>query len=135
MHYFCTRIKELIPLNVEPLLLASMNTTIIATTNALTALHINAISAITGSALTGASKAIQIEDAKKRMREGVCHFIYQKKDGSYREAFGTLNRTLIAKNIVGTGITPESWGCSCYWDCVKGGFRSFRWQNIIAVLS
>ena len=112
-----------------------MNTTIIATTNTLTARHIAVISAKKGSTLMGASKALLIDEAKRQMRNGTCHFLYMKKDGSVREAFGTLNAALCGKHINGRGQSPETWGCSCYFDIEKGTFRSFRWQNIIDVLS
>jgi predicted amidohydrolase len=45
-----------------------------------------------------------------------------------------LNAAICGKHINGRGISPENWGCCCYWDMEKGGFRSFRWANIIAVL-
>lgn len=113
-----------------------MNTTIITTTNnALVARHIAVVSVKKGSALMGVAKSMLIEEAKRQMRAGTCHFLYVKKDGSVREAFGTLNPTLCDKHINGRGISPENWGCSCYFDCEKGAFRSFRWQNIIDVLS
>lgn len=114
-----------------------MNTIITTTTNnALVATHIKAITAKTGSALMGTSKALLIEEAKRQMRyTSGCHIVYMKKDGSVREAFATLNPTLCAKHINGRGESPESWGCSCYWDMEKGGFRSFRWENLIAILS
>lgn len=113
-----------------------METTIItATNNALIARHIAVIAAKKGSALMGSAKALLIEEAKRQMRAGTCHFIYMKKDGSLREAFGTLNAALCNKHINGRGQSPENWGCSCYFDVEKGQFRSFRWQNIIDILS
>ena len=114
-----------------------MNTIISTTTNnALVAAHINAISLKTGSPLMGMSKALLIEEAKRQMRStSGCHMIYQKKDGSIREAFASLNPALCGKHINGRGTSPEYHGCTCYWDMEKGGFRSFRWENIIAVLS
>lgn len=114
-----------------------MNTTIIttATNNALVARHIAVISAMKRSALMGSAKALLIEEAKRQMRVGTCHFLYLKKDGSVREAFGTLNPVLCNKHINGRGQSPETWGCSCYFDCEKGQFRSFRWENIIDILS
>jgi len=113
-----------------------METTIItATNNALIARHIAVIAAKKGSALMGSAKALLIEEAKRKMRAGTCHFIYMKKDGSVREAFGTLNAALCNKHINGRGQSPENWGCSCYFDVEKGQFRSFRWQNIIDILS
>lgn len=113
-----------------------METTIITATNSpLIARHIAVIAAKKGSSLLGISKAALIEEAKKQMRQGTCHFIYMKKDGSVREAFGTLNAALCNKHINGRGQSPENWGCSCYFDVEKGQFRSFRWQNIIDILS
>ena len=109
--------------------------TAIYTTNHLTATHIAVIAAKKDSAYIGIAKSMLIEEAKRQMRAGTCHFIYMKKDGSLREAFGTLNPVLCNKHINGRGISPENWGCSCYFDIEKGTFRSFRWQNIIDVLS
>ena len=113
-----------------------MNTIITtATNNALVARHIEAITIKTGSALMGMSKALLIEEAKKQMRNGVCHFIYLKKNGEVREAMGTLAKPVLNATLKGTGESPETWGCCYYHDIIKGSARSFRWQNLIAVLS
>lgn len=107
-----------------------------ATNDALVAAHIAAITAKTGSALMGTSKALLIEEAKRQARTtSGCHAIYLKKNGEIREAFMSLNPALCGKHINGRGESPENWGCTCYWDMEKGGFRSFRWENLIAVLS
>ena len=113
-----------------------MNTIITtATNNALVARHIETITAKTGSALMGVSKALLIEEAKRQMRTtSGAHIIYRKADGSVREAFATLNPALCGKHINGRGESPETWGCTPYWDMEKGGFRSFRWSNLIAVI-
>ena len=114
----------------------TMNTIITtATNNALVAAHIQAITAKTGSALMGMSKALLIEEAKRQMRNGVCHFIYTKKNGEVREAMGTLSKPVLHATLKGTGTSPEEWGCCYYHDVIKGGARSFRWSNLIAVLS
>ena len=106
------------------------------TTDALVATHIDRITAKTGSALMGASKALLIEEAKRQMRStSGCHIVYRKTDGSIREAYATLNPALCNKHINGRGHSPEDWGCTCYWDMEKGGFRSFRWENLITILS
>ena len=113
-----------------------MNTIITTTTNnALVARHIEAITIKTGSAYMGISKAMLIEEAKKQMREGVCHFIYTKKNGEVREAMGTLSKPVLNATLKGTGESPETWGCCYYHDVIKGSARSFRWANLIAVLS
>lgn len=106
-----------------------------ATNDALVAAHIASITKTTGSALMGTSKALLIEEAKRQMREGVCHFIYMKKDGSVREAMGTLAKPVLKATLKGTGNSPEEWGCCYYHDVIKGGARSFRWANLVAVLS
>ena len=117
-----------------------MTTTVIATNNNLTAAHIASISLTTGSELMGASKALLIEEAKRQMRTtSGCHFVYLKKADKnghqeVREAFGTLNEAICGKHINGRGQSPENWGCTVYWDMEKGGFRSFQWSNILAIL-
>ena len=106
-----------------------------ATNNALVARHIEAITKTTGSAYKGVSPAMLIEACKAQMRNGVCHFIYIKKNGEVREAMGTLDRNVLHATIKGTGTSPEEWGCCYYHDVIKGGARSFRWANLLAVLS
>ncbi len=112
-----------------------MNQMIATITNdELVAAHINSIARTTGSALKGVATAMLIEEAKRQMRAGVCHFIYLKKDGSVREAFGTLDKAVLIHTLAGTGTSPETWGCCFYHDVLRGP-RSFRWANLIAVLS
>ena len=106
-----------------------------ATNDALVAAHIKSITLTMGSALMGTSKALLIEEAKRQMRAGVCHFIYLKKNREVREAFGTLDRGVLNATLKGTGESPETWGCCYYYDTLKGGARSFRWANLVAVLS
>lgn len=113
-----------------------MNTILTASTNnALVARHIAVIAAKKGSTLTGTAKALLIEEAKRQMRLGTCHFLFVKKEGTVREAYGILNASLCNKHINGRGTSPERKGCSCYFDVEKGNWRSFRWQNIIDVFS
>ncbi len=112
-----------------------MKTIITATNDALIARHIEAITVQTGSSLMGTSKALLIEEAKRQMRNSVCHFIYMKKDGSVREAMGTLSKPVLNATLKGTGTSPETWGCCYYHDVIKGTARSFRWSNLVAVLS
>ena len=107
----------------------------IITNDTLVARHISTISYKTGSLLMGASKALLIEEAKRQMRNGVCHFIYMKKKGECREAVGTLVKGVLNATLKGPGESPVSWGCCYYHETLKGGARSFRWENLIAVLS
>lgn len=111
-----------------------------ATNDALVAAHIRSITNTTGSAFKGVSTAMLIEEAKRQMRDGVCHFIYLKKPNKQgiqevREAFGTLAKPVLNATLQGTGTSPETWGCCYYHDVIKGSARSFRWANLVAVLS
>ncbi len=110
-----------------------MATTII-TTNKMTAVRASAISQIIGNDAIAASKAILIEEAKRQMANGICHFMYKKKDGSIAERFGTLNPALCSQHLKGTGTSPEHRGCTIFWDIEKSSFRSFRWENLVTIL-
>ena len=87
----------------------------------------------TGSELMAGAKAVLVEALKDRMRNGIAHFVFQKKDGSYREAWGTTNRSLAQKYINGNGMTREAYATTAYFDVEAGGWRSFRWENLVIV--
>ena len=106
----------------------------ILTTNQMTAVRVAAISQAIGNDALATSKAILIEEAKRQMKNGICHFLFRKKDGSITERYGTLNPSLCSQHVKGTGRSPEKSGCTCYWDVEKSGFRSFLWENIITIL-
>lgn len=108
--------------------------TMIITNDRLTVTRIAVITRRTGSQIAGGAKAILIESAKRIMRSGICHFVYTKKDGTLREAWGTLNRELVEKHINGNGVSRECYATTAYFDTEKGGWRSFRWENLVAVL-
>lgn len=108
--------------------------TMIITNDRLTATRIAVITRRTGSQIAGGAKAILIESAKRIMRNGICHFVYEKKDGSLREAWGTLNKGLVEKYTNGNGVSRECYATTAYFDTEKGGWRSFRWENLVAVL-
>ena len=107
----------------------------IITNDTLVARHIAVISHKTSSPLMGASKALLIEEAKRSLLRTKEILPYMKKNGECREAFGTLVKGVLNATLKGTGESPESWGCCYYHDTLKGGARSFRWENLIAVLS
>ena len=108
--------------------------TMIITTDTFTATRISVIAHRTGSTVAAGAKAMLIESAKRIMRNGICHFVYAKKDGTLREAWGTLNRSLVEKHTNGNGISREYYSTTAYYDTEKGGWRSFRWENLVAVL-
>ena len=102
--------------------------------NGMTAHRANVIIARTGSAAMGIVKSQMIDLLKAKLQMGVAHFVYMKKDGTLREAWGITSSNLMKANINGRGILRDSVNTVCYWDCEKGGFRSLRFENLIEVL-
>ena len=110
-----------------------MKTNMIISTDSRTVTRMALIARRTGSELMAGAKAVLVEALKDKMRNGIAHFVFQKKDGSYREAWGTTNRSLAQKYINGNGVTRESYATTAYFDVETGGWRSFRWENLIMV--
>lgn len=109
-----------------------MNSMII-TTNDLTITRMAVIATRTSSELMAGAKAMMIESLKKQMSNGIAHFVFKKKDDSLREAWGTTNRSLAEKHINGRGCSRENFATTAYFDVEKGQWRSFRWENLVAV--
>ena len=99
-----------------------------------TATRMAVIAARTGSELMAGAKAMMIEALKEKLRNGVAHFIFIKKNGEVREAFGTTNAAVAAKYTNGNGISREYFKTTAYFDIEKGEWRSFRWESIVKVL-
>lgn len=82
----------------------------------------------------GISKALLIEQLKKKLRSGqIVKFVYLKSNGDIRVAFGTTNADFLKDKVRGWGDSRENYATSAYYDLEKGGWRSFRWENLIAV--
>ena len=111
--------------------LTGMETMVVV--NGMTAHRANVIFARTGSTAIGIMKAQMIDLLKEKLKNGIAHFVYMKKDGTLREAWGTTSSNLMKANINGRGISRDSVNCVCYWDCEKGGFRSLRFENLLQV--
>ena len=101
--------------------------------NGMTAHRANVILARTGSAAMGCVKAQMIDLLKEKLRNGVAHFIFVKKNGEIREAFGTTNAAVAAKYTNGNGCSREYFKTTAYFDIEKGEWRSFRWESIVKV--
>ena len=102
--------------------------------NNLTSRRANVIAKRTGNDAMGVIKSQMIDLLKAKLQMGVAHFVYMKKDGTLREAWGTTANNLMKASINGRGISKDSVNTVCYWDCEKGGFRSLRFENLIEVL-
>ena len=98
-----------------------------------TATRMAVIAARTGSELMAGAKAMMIESLKAKLRSGVAHFIFIKKNGEVREAFGTTNASVAAKYTNGNGCCREYFKTTAYFDIEKGEWRSFRWESIVKV--
>lgn len=98
-----------------------------------TATRMAVIAARTSSELMAGAKAMMIESLKEKLRNGVAHFIFIKKNGEVREAFGTTNAAVAAKYTNGNGISREYFKTTAFFDIEKGEWRSFRWESIVKV--
>lgn len=107
-----------------------MNALIITDT---TAVRMNVVAQRTQNLLVAGAKAMMIENLKEKLRNGVAHFIFVKKNGEVREAFGTTNAAVATKYTNGNGISREYFKTTAYFDIEKGEWRSFRWESIVKV--
>lgn len=105
----------------------------IAVLNGMTAVRANVIANRTENALCGMTKAMMIEVLKTKLREGVAHFVFVKKDGSLRDCYATTKKELVSTQINGRGVSRENYATTAVWDCIKGSWISFRWETILKV--
>lgn len=99
----------------------------------MTAHRANVIANRTGSAAMGVVKAQMIDLLKEKLRNGVAHFVFQKRNGEYREIFATTNPSLVKRHINGRGVSRELYATTAVFDCELGEWRSFRWENLVKV--
>lgn len=76
----------------------------------------------------------KIEALQLQLVNGTAHFLYRKKDGSIREAFGTLLERVVERNINGCGYPRKLDGLQAYFDIEEQEWRSFRYENLITIL-
>lgn len=77
-----------------------------------------------------------IEMIKHILQQGAKRFSYKKKDGSYREAYGTLNSDMIKEKCpMSDNITSKKQNYNPdiirYFDLDSDGWRSFLYDNFI----
>lgn len=101
--------------------------------NDSTANRATVIAARTQSAEMGVMKAMLIDTLKVKLANGITHFIFKKKDGSYREAWGTTQSNIANAKTNGRGGSRETYKTTAYFDIECGGWRSFRWENLVQV--
>ena len=98
-----------------------------------TAKRANVIAQRTGNVEIGIMKAMMIALLKEKMNHGVAHFEFMKKNGEIREAWGTTQSNVASAKTNGRGYNKELDNCIAYFDCIKGAWRSFRYESLIKV--
>jgi len=100
-----------------------------------TAIRANVIAVRTNArVIDGISKALLIEQLKTKLRSGqIVKFAYLKRNGEIRVAYGTTASDFIADKVSGWGESRENVATTAYYDLEQGAWRSFRWENLIAV--
>ena len=101
--------------------------------NGMTAHRANVIARRTGSDAMGVVKAQMIDLLKEKLRNGVAHFLYTKKDGTLREAWGTCSGNLMRATQNGRGLSGDQVNTVKYYDVMVGGYRSLRYENLVQV--
>ena len=102
--------------------------------NGMTAHRANVIARRTGSTAMGVIKAQMIDLLKAKLQSGVAHFLYMKKDGTLREAWGTCASNLMKATQNGRGLSGDQVNTVKYFDVEAGGYRSLRYENLVQVL-
>lgn len=105
----------------------------IVAVNGMTAHRANVIASRTGSEAMGVIKAQMIDLLKVKLQSGVAHFIYMKKDGTLREAWGTCASNLMKATQNGRGLSGDQVNTVKYFDVEAGGYRSLRYENLVQV--
>ena len=81
------------------------------------------------------NQAMQIAECVKAMKTRIVEFYFVKKDGSVRQAFGTLQDNIILPLIKDTSNREPNPELVTYFDTVKQQFRSFRKENFKSFVS
>ena len=79
-------------------------------------------------------KSITNEALRDLMKKGPVTFQYKKKDGSIRQAVGTLKSDLITKKPAGGVCYPKQVGYSVYWDIEKDNYRVYAESQLLGVV-
>ena len=80
-------------------------------------------------------KAQQIAECVKAMKSRIVEFFFVKKDGTTRQAFGTLQDDVILPLIKDTSNRQPNPDLVTYFDQEKQQFRSFKKVNFISYVA
>lgn len=75
-----------------------------------------------------------IDNLRRAMERGEARFLYLKKDGTVREARGTLCAALIPRDRRPRGLRTPPANVFTYFDKERTAWRCFRRERIIGLL-
>lgn len=78
------------------------------------------------------AQAWKVARLRVALRAGATRFTFQKQDGEFREAYGTVNPSLFSYEHKGSD-RAESPTAIKYYDLEKNAWRSFRAERILRV--
>jgi hypothetical protein len=84
----------------------------------------------TDSFKSGIIKAAMIAELKDKLNKGIAHFIFIKKNGEFREAWGTTSPSFVEKYINGRGVSREVYNTIAFFDIERSCWKSLRWESI-----
>lgn len=122
MSHLCTKLVN------KHIIHTTMNSLIIVNRQSLN--RVKVISKRTDSMKNGVVKSMLIMKLKDKLDKGIAHFIFIKKNGEEREAWGTTSPSFVEKYINGRGVSRETYCTTAYFDIEKCGWRSLRWESI-----
>ena len=67
---------------------------------------------------------------KKAMATRIVKFYFQKIDGSVREAYGSLQESIVPQT---SGTRKSNDTVQTYWDCEKASWRCFKKANLLRI--
>ena len=105
----------------------------IAIVNSKTAVRAKVIARRTKSIDNGIVKAAMINELKTKLANGIAHFIFVKKNGELREAWGTTMSNIAKAKTNGRGESRENYHTTAFFCIESGEWRSFRWETLVQV--
>lgn len=79
------------------------------------------------------TKDEMVKSLTRKLRYGICRFVFVKKDGTTTERFGTMKKSFILTKVCGNGNSNRSANVIKFWDIEKCAFRCLCPQNLVMV--
>ena len=79
-------------------------------------------------------RKVSPQELNEMLHKGTVKFQYIKKDGSVREANGTLKSDVVKANLRGGASTVKDAGYTSYFDIDKQAFRCFAESKLVGVV-